>query len=83
MTRRAFRCKRAQVFRRAKTARHDERIKLSGIGLCQRVNIAAHNTRRFNQHVTAFRHWLAGKMINHVCLRFIRSEADNVGPLAR
>jgi hypothetical protein len=45
------------------------------------MDLTARNTRGFNQHVTGFRHRLAGQMINHIRLIFIRRKADHLSAL--
>ena len=49
-------------------SRHNQRVQLIRSGIGQRLNLSARDTRRFHQHITAFRLRFAGQMIDNIGL---------------
>ncbi len=81
LTLRALRGKGTEIFGCAKPTWHNERIKLCGVCLNKRMDVTSRNARGFNQHVTGFRHWLTGQMVNHIRLIFVRCKTNHLGSL--
>ena len=78
LTLRALRGKGTEIFGRAKSTRHNERIKLFGVCLNKRMDVTSRNTCGFNQHVTGFRHWFTGQMVNHIRLIFVWRKTNHL-----
>ena len=71
----AFHGKVRQVLGRAKTARHDQRVKVCGVGLANILHGASSDARGFHQHIARLGHFFAREVVDHVQLRNVGCKA--------
>ncbi len=69
----------AEVLRSAEATGHDQRVVVLGAGFAQVLDFAAGDTRGLDQDIAAFRHFLAGQVVDHMVLGDVRREALCLG----